>query len=168
MQPSAYSATPARSARSRRGISRSAATEISTIGHNAENANGSVPPSGNTTASASTGANDPITTAIPGSAARRRRHAAPARFVATAGSTGAVYSATAYAAPASPANSASTGLDSAVTTASTTARAGRRRWSASAVPTAGISPNANVSRPVNRLVPVATPNHSDPSQASSP
>ncbi len=72
-----------------------------------------------------------------------------------------MYSATAYAAPASAANSASTGLASAVTNASTTASPGRRRWSASAVPTAACSPNANVSRPVNRLVAVATPNHSD-------
>ena len=78
------------------------------------------------------------------------------------------YSATAYAAPASAANRASTGLASAVSTASPTASPGRRRWSASAVPTAGNSPNANVSRPLNRLAVVATPNHSDATHASSP
>src|ERR1700733_12098806 len=97
MQPSAYSATPARSARSRRGISSSAATEITTIGHSAENANGSVPPSGNTTPSASTGASDPITTATPGSAAFSRGAVGP---------SAAAYSATAYAAPARAANRA--------------------------------------------------------------
>ena len=74
----------------------------------------------------------------------------------------------AYAAPARAANSASTGLASAVTTASPVASAGRPRWSASAVPTAGARPNANVSRPLYRLDAVATPNHSDPSHACSP
>ena len=54
----------------------------------------------------------------------------------------------AAAAPASAENTAATGLESAVMSASATAGHGRRRCSASAVATAGSIPKANVSRPV--------------------
>ena len=139
---------------SRWGMAGTTRIETSTIGHSAENANGSLPPSGNATASASTGTAAAMTTPIPGSAGRMRRCS--------------VNAAMACAAPASAANSASTGLASAASTAQAVARAGRRRCSASAVPIAGTSPSAKVSRPVNRLVLAAIPNHSAPSQASSP
>ena len=53
-------------------------------------------------------------------------------------------------------------------TPSATAHPVRRRDSASVLAIAGNRPNANVRRPVNRLVAVPAPNHNAPSQASSP
>ena len=74
------------------------------IGQNAENANGSTPPSGNATASARTGTAEATTTATPGSAGLMW--------------WSFVYAATACAPPASAENSAPTGLASGVTNAS--------------------------------------------------
>ena len=158
MQPSAYSATPARARRSRSRDQRAAPRSRSaTIGQSAENANGSVPPSGNATASASTGR------------APRRSPTVDARQRRPDARRSSRYAPTACAAPASAANSAATGLASAVTNASATASPGapalererRRRPPAAARTRTSVGP-------VNRLVPVATPNHSAPSHASSP
>ncbi len=116
--------------------------------------NGSLPPSGNAIASSPTGSSVKNAHASPGTATRMR--------------CSRTYAPIAWAPPPSAANRAATGLASAVSTASTTAIPLRLRWSANAIPIAGSRPNANVSRPVNRLVAVAAPNHSAPSHASSP
>ena len=81
-------------------------------------------PPGTRPPAARTGTAEAITTPMPGSAGRIRRSGRKAE--------------TACAPPARAENSAPTGLASGVTNASATARPVRRRWSASALPTAGM------------------------------
>lgn len=132
--PAAYRTAPANSTRSCLTVSSAKPSAISGSGQKAENTNGSLPPSGKAIAIRPTGTSAPATTALPRSAARScRRSARPPIAVA---------------APARPANSAATGLQSAVSTANNAAAPALPRCSASTLATAGSSPNANVRRPV--------------------
>ena len=136
------------------GIAKNVTAAITTTGHSVANVNGSLPPSGNANVSSPTGSRAPMTTAAPGRAGRSLRSV--------------ISLAIATEAPPSAANNAATGLASAASTAAVVARPARRRWSATIAAIAGSIPNANASRPVNRLLAVAAPNHAEPTHASAP
>ena len=142
--PSAYRTTPARSARSSlRGSTSSAATEIRTIGQQRRERE---------RLGAAFGKHDRERQH------RRQRgptHHRDARAARAVGAPALAQVRRRRRTPRRPGRRTARrpGWQRGQRPRSAAASPGRRRWSASAVPTAGSSPNANVSRPVNRFAP---------------
>ena len=129
-----------------RGSATNTNAQLKIAGQKLDGVNGSVPPSGNATTSASAGA------------------------IAAAPSQNAIASRveSSHASAMIPRNSPATGLASVVATASSAPSAARRWVSASRAARPNVTPRPNVRRPVMRFIAVAAANHSAPTHARAP